>query len=115
MQKLPNNHRPQTVRTTTVRCTPTFVVSVLVGILLCLAVLYMYFLSMSVMHVVLRKEVHQSASQVRTEIAELEAAYIVAQHAVSERIANAEVLTETSDKIFIERTTPTLVLGTTAN
>jgi len=85
--------------------------------LLCIGLLaaYMYFLSMSVVHVVLRKEVHQDTRALESEIAMLEAQYIEVQHQVSERIAQAEHLAETSDKIFIERVPPTLVLGGVQN
>lgn len=73
----------------------------------------MYFLSMSVVHVVFRKETHQQARQLESEIASLEAKYIEAQHAVSERIASAESLAETSEKIFVTRAPGALVLSRT--
>ncbi len=86
----------------------------LVLVVLALACLYMYFLTLSVVHVVLRKEVTQEAQAVRSEIARLEAEYIEAQHTVSERIAAEGTLASTDAKVFVTRSTdPTLVLGTT--
>ncbi len=92
--------------------TPAVVGSVLGLVLISLLASYMYFLSMSVVHVVLRKEVHQETRAIESEIAALEATYIEVQHQVSERIAQAEYLAETNDKIFIERVPSALVLGT---
>ena len=91
--------------------TPTVCVSVLGTVMLCCVMAYMYFLSMSVVHVVFRKEIHQDARQLESEIASLEARYIEAQHAVSERIASAESLAETNEKIFVTRAPDTLVLS----
>ncbi len=89
---------------------PGVVVSMLSLCIVLLLAAYMYFLSLSVVHVVLRKEAQQSIATLHTEIAALEASYIEAKHQVSERIAKAENLTETSDKIFLTRTTPTVAL-----
>lgn len=77
-----------------------------------LLVLYMYFLSMSVVQVVLRKEVMHQKHTLESEIARLESKYIEAQHKVSDKIATLENFTETDEKIFITRgATPTLVLS----
>ncbi|MFM2423771.1 MAG: hypothetical protein RLZZ70_158 [Candidatus Parcubacteria bacterium] len=90
---------------------PHFVAVCCGAVLVVLAVMYMYFLSMSVVHVVMRKELHQERRQLESSIAQLEASYIEAQHKVSEKIAMSESLSENSDKIFIERVAPSLVLG----
>jgi hypothetical protein len=65
---------------------------------------------MSVVHVVLRKEVNLAASKVETQIADLEASYIESQHKVSDKIAALDNFTENDTKIFISRgaTTPVL-------
>ncbi len=89
--------------------TPTMVGGVCVAVTGVLLAFYMYFLSMSVVDVVFRKEAHQESRDLESEIATLEAAYIEAQHKVSEHIASAELLSETSEKIFIERAPQTLV------
>ena len=68
-----------------------------------LVVLYMYFLSMSVVHVVLRKEVIHSVSETESQIASLEASYIESQHKVSDKIAALGTFTETDNKVFVSR------------
>ena len=68
-----------------------------------LIILYMYFLSMSVVHVVLRKEINRSVSETSSQIASLEASYIASQHKVSDKIAALNTFTETSNKIFVTR------------
>jgi hypothetical protein len=86
-----------------------------VGIVLFFALvfLYMYFLSMSVVHVVLRKEVVQKVATIESDIAMLEASYIDAQHKVSNKIAALENFTENDTKIFVSRSEATLVLSDT--
>jgi flagellin-specific chaperone FliS len=79
-----------------------------------LVILYMYFLSMSVVHVVLRKEVIQKFGTVESEIAQLESTYILAQHKVSNKIAALENFTENDTKIFVSRTESTLVFSNTS-
>lgn len=79
-----------------------------------LIVLYMYFLTMSVVHVVLRKEVVASIRDVESQIASLESSYINAQHTVSDKMATLESFTQNENKIFVERNAkPTLVLSDT--
>lgn len=90
---------------------PTFWVTSLLVVLFVLVIAYMYFLSMSVVHVVFRKESHQEARQLESEISALESTYIEAQHAVSERIASAEALSETNEKIFVTRVPATVALS----
>jgi hypothetical protein len=88
--------------------------TVLVVVFFALIALYMYFLSMSVVHVVLRKEVINEKRVLDSELARLESKYIDAQHKVSDKIATLENFTETDEKIFITRgDTPTLVLSDT--
>jgi len=100
-----------TTAATTSPLTPAFCATALVTVLFSLIVLYMYFLSFSVVHVVLRKEVNQSQMAVRSDISRLEAKFIEAQHQVSEKIASAKMLSETDEKIFVHRVSPTLVLS----
>jgi hypothetical protein len=91
-----------------------FYFNVGIAIFFALVFLYMYFLSMSVVHVVLRKEVIQKVGTVESDIAMLEASYIDAQHKVSNKIAALENFTENDAKIFVSRTQSTLVLSDTA-
>lgn len=73
---------------------------------------YMYFLSASVMHVVMRKEVDREYASLASEVSVLEAKYIDVQHKVSEDIATLHGFTKTDTKVFIDRTTQSLSLRT---
>jgi hypothetical protein len=73
----------------------------------------MYFLSVSVVEVVLRKEATQTIASLRSEIADLEASYIVAHHTISSRVATTEGFSEIKSKVFInESERENLVLRT---
>jgi Tfp pilus assembly protein PilN len=111
MSRVSNNLSSKQSRVWALIWQPSVLVSLLSFSLLVLLAMYMYFLSFSVVHVVLRKEAQQSIASLQTEIAALESAYIEVKHQVSERIAKAENLTETSDKVFLTRTAPTVALG----
>jgi hypothetical protein len=91
-----------------------FYFNVGIALFFALVFLYMYFLSMSVVHVVLRKEVMQKVGSVESDIAALEATYIDAQHKVSNKIAALENFTENDTKIFVSRSESTLVLSDTS-
>lgn len=80
------------------------------ALLLVLVVAYMYLVSMTVMHVVIRQETDQAIKQLHSDIATLEAEYIAAQHTVSADIASLQGFVETGEKIFIKRTPSSLVL-----
>ena len=83
---------------------------VCIGLVLVAVFLYLYFLNMSVVHVVMRKEAVQEQNQLRTEIAMLETSYIGAQHKIADRIANLDGYSIDTDKIFITRGETSLVL-----
>ena len=85
-----------------------------IAVLFTLVFMYMYFLSMSVVHVVLRKEIMQEVATVESQIAHLEASYITAQHKVSNKIAALENFTSNDTKIFVSRDESTLVFSETA-
>jgi len=72
------------------------------ALLACIA-LYMYLLTMSVVHVVMRKEATQNLRVLESEIAALETDFMLAQHVVSTAIVNNQQYTETSEKIFVNR------------
>jgi len=82
---------------------------------LCLFVLYIYFVSASVLHVVMRTEIDQEITVVASAISELEGKYIEAQHRVSSDIASLQGFTKTSSKVFIDRSKDSLVLSTDVN
>jgi hypothetical protein len=87
-----------------------YVVSAL-SMLLFLFSLYVYFVSASVLHVVMQQEMQQNITSLHTEIGTLEAQYIAAQHAVSADIATRHGYVAATEKIFIDRSESTLVLA----
>ncbi len=92
-----NNHLITSV------CIAFFIVSVIA---------YMYFLSLSVVHVVMRKEADQKISLMRSEISNLESSYIEAKHQISAKVASLDGYKNNQEKIFISRVEPSLVLRT---
>ncbi len=78
-----------------------FITAVCLAGLISGVVAYMYFLSISVVHVVMRKEVIQETVQLRSEIAFLETEYIEANHIISNRVATLDGFKEVQAKIFI--------------
>lgn len=83
-----------------------------VGVLIIGVVAYLYFLNLSVVHVVMRKEATQQQNQLRADIAMLETSYIEAQHAIAARIATLEGYNTETDKVFVTRGETSLVLNT---
>lgn len=74
------------------------------------AIAYLYFLNLSVVHVVMRKEADQTHNQLQADIAQLETRYIAAQHEIAGRIATLEGYQKEIKKTFISRAdTDTLV------
>jgi len=82
----------------------------LFSLLLSLAALYMYFLSATVLHVVMQTETDQEINAINSEISELESSFIIAQHKVSSGIASMEGYSEVSSKVFIDRAPDSLAL-----
>jgi type II secretory pathway component PulM len=87
------------------------IVTFLLLAILVLVIAYMYFLSMSVAHVVMRKEAVHQARIVESEIAKLETEYMLAQHVVSDAIASTDMLAENNDKIFVSRKPATVAVS----
>ena len=81
----------------------TLITCSLFSILLVLFAAYIYFLSFSVVHVVIRKEVTSEIAQLNSDIGKLEAQYIDRQHAVSDEVAHQEGFVAVRDKIFLNR------------
>lgn len=79
---------------------------------LVLCSLYMYFVSASVVQVVMRTETNQEITKLSSEISGLEGRYIEAQHRVSSDIASLQGYQKTDAKIFINKTEGSLVLRT---
>jgi hypothetical protein len=81
---------------------------------LCLLVIsvtmYLYFLNLSVVHVVMRQEAASDIKSLQTEIALLEAEYIDAQHTIAAQIALLDGYNTDTEKIFVSRGSAGLVL-----
>ncbi len=82
------------------------------GLLVLSVIAYMYFLSLSVVHVVMRKEVLTEINQLRSEIAFLESSYIEANHVISQQVANTDGFVAVKEKVFITSGGDGLVLRT---
>ena len=100
-----------TNRTKTISRDHFYFASVLT-LLLSLVSLYIYFLSATVVHVVMQKEISNTIHEVHSDIAKLEAEYINRQHAVSNMIASNQGFIEAEDKIFIDKSDVSLVMST---
>lgn len=72
---------------------------------------YLYFLNVSVVHVVMRQDAAAEIKELQTEIAVLESAYIDAQHTIASRIAMLDGYSTETEKIFVSRDSVGLVLG----
>ena len=83
----------------------------LLSVLLFIVLLYVYFVSASVVHVVMRIEASQEIAKMSSYISQLEADYIEAQHTMSNDIASMQGFVVTEEKIFIDKTEATLVLS----
>ncbi len=80
---------------------------------LCVTVIatYMYFVSTSIVHVVMRKEIDQELLGLGTTVGQLESQYIEMQHMISNDIATRKGFVLADTKIFIDKTEGTLVLS----
>jgi len=73
---------------------------------------YLYFLNLSVVHVVIRKEVMQELQDTKNEIALLETEYISAQHKIAANMAAMSEFQTDQAKVFVMRdASANLVLG----
>ena len=69
----------------------------------------MYFVSASITHVVMRKEIDREMNDMSTVISELESEYIEMQHSVSSDIASMRGFAVADTKVFIDLNADTLV------
>lgn len=73
---------------------------------------YLYFLNLSVVHVVIRQEVMIEVQETKNKIALLETEYISAQHKIAANMAAVSAFQTDQAKIFVTRDArPSLVLG----
>lgn len=82
----------------------------LVTLIVLAVIAYLYFLNLSVVQVIMRKEATQEVNYLRTEIAMLETAYIEAQHTIVSRMGTMDHFTIDAEKIFVHRGQTSLVL-----
>jgi len=88
------------------------ITSLCVSLLVLGVAAYIYFLSVSVVHVVMRKEATTQIGELRSEIARLETSYIEAKHQISARVASLDGFNQNQEKIFISKQEQSLVLRT---
>jgi len=83
-----------------------------IAVFSCVAVFaaYVYFLSASIVHVVMRKEADTQIASLGTSVSQLEARYIEMQHSVSSEVATHDGFVVADKKIFIDKAKNTLVL-----
>jgi len=65
--------------------------------------LYVYIVNVSVVEVVVRKELMQERNSLQTQIAMYESAYMEAQHSVASRISGLDGYAFDSAKVFVSR------------
>jgi hypothetical protein len=83
---------------------PYYSITITMGVISLGAVIgYLYFLNVSVVEVVMRKDAIRQAAALSADIALLEAAYIDAQHTIAERIGNESALSFDAHKVFVTR------------
>jgi len=75
----------------------------LLALSLCAVVAYVYFLNMSVVHVVVQKQLANDMQDMKNEIALLESQYITAQHTITARMATIEGVSAERNKVFVAR------------
>ena len=81
------------------------------GSIMALSVAYVYFVSASVAHVVVRKELTQKITATQTHISDLETEYILAKDAVGEETALQKGFEKNEKKVFVTRARSNLVLS----
>ena len=87
------------------------IVVIMAATLCSLVALYLYFLSASIIHVVMRQEMTRTIKDMQSEVATLESEYMHAQHQLSANVASLDGYEEATDKIFLSRIPSTLVLN----
>lgn len=76
---------------------------------------YVYFISISVVHVIARKEVEREIAHLNSYIGDLESAYIAARQAVTEEtLTQHGFVAASSEKIYVKKANPGLVFAGTS-
>lgn len=100
-----------TRKDTTIYSKERRLVFVSLSILFAMFVGYIFFVSASVVHVVVRKEIDQEIVKVNSRLSDLEVAYINAKDAVGAELVEARGFVYTGERIFINRAPTSLVLS----
>lgn len=82
-----------------------------IGVFILTIVLYLYFLNMSVVHVVERIQFTQKQHDLNVEIAALETKFIESQHAIAIKIAALDDYDKNQNKMFVSREQVRLVIN----
>jgi|GEM_PF-1299940 len=96
--------RKTTTRTATLYAEERLMVTFSGMLLLVAFALYMYFLSTSVLNVVMRQEIDTEIHTTQTKISSLESRYIIAKTNLTQEVATAHGLQKTEQKTFITKT-----------
>ncbi len=90
---------------------PYYIITLMMGTLsVCAVIGYLYFLNVSVVEVVMRKDALRHSAALSAEIALLESAYIDAQHTIAKRIGDEGALAFEARKVFVKRDTTSVVV-----
>lgn len=82
---------------------PSYLSGFFLTVLLFLAASYMYFLSATIVRVVMQKQWSGEIHQLNSDIAKLESEYIEKQHAISREVASLDGFIAINNKIFINK------------
>ncbi len=102
MQKVINTHYIQTALFI-LRSAEKKAIGLLLGLVVALVALYLYFLASAVVFAVEHKEVQFMTAQTNSQIATLEVAYLQKKSEVTEIMAESLGLTAVAHKTFVER------------
>lgn len=80
-----------------------YLLALFLAIFCTLCVAYVYLLSMSVVHVVVSKDIEEKIQTISSDIAMLEAAYMEKQHAISIDVVKRRGFAISSEKIYLNR------------
>ncbi len=76
-----------------------------------LSILYVYFVSAAIAHVVMRKELAQEITKTQMHISDLESEYIMAKDAVGLEYAYARGFEKTQEKVFVRKVSSNMTLS----
>lgn len=103
--------RKHTSRTAILYAEERLLVTLSLMLLFIAFALYMYFLSASVLNVVMRQEIDAEIHTTQTKISALESRYIIAKTNITPDVAVAHGLLKSDQKTFITKTKVNLAFG----